>query len=136
MVPEIVSNWFPDRPPTWMEVVSTALMWIPLAITLSPFDSISWTWAVVGFVSFAVAMGPARNTTLGRRVGEWFGNISVAGRGTVIVVFAIIVWWTMFTVDVPTVPVNSYVAGAWVAITLYTLAYLADAGEIDGWSAT
>ncbi|EFW90819.1 hypothetical protein ZOD2009_16773 [Haladaptatus paucihalophilus DX253] len=136
MVPETVSEWFPDRPPTWMEVASTALMWIPLVINLSPLDSISWTWGAIGFVSFAVAMGPARNTSFGQRVGEWFGDIGVAGRGTVIIAFAIVVWWTMFTVDIPTVTVNSYVAGAWTTITLYTLAYLVDAGEIDGWSAT
>lgn len=136
MVPQTVSNWFPDRPPTWMEVVPTALMWIPLAISLSPFDSISWTWGAVGFVLCGFGMGPAGTTSLGKRFGQWFRDIGVAGRTVSIVFFAVGVWWTMFTVDIPTVPVNSYVAGMCLSLVASLLAYLADAGEIDGWSAT
>jgi hypothetical protein len=136
VVPPTVSNWFPDRPPTWMEVGIVVLFGISTAMDLYPYDEISWTWVAVGFVLCGFGMGPAGTTSLGKRFGQWFRGIGVAGRTVAIVLFAVVVWWTMFTIDIPSAKVDSFVAGMCLSLVAFLLAYLADAGEIDGWSAT
>ncbi|WP_423745594.1 hypothetical protein V5735_06405 (plasmid) [Haladaptatus sp. SPP-AMP-3] len=136
MVPKTVSDWFPDRPPTWMEVGIVVLFSVSTAIDLYPYDEISWTWVAVGFVLCGFGMGPAGTTSLGKRFGQWFRDIGGAGRVAVIVCFAVGVWWAMLTVDLPIAKVESFVAGLFFSLVVFLLAHYADAGEIDGWSAT
>ncbi|WP_231184398.1 hypothetical protein [Haladaptatus sp. DYF46] len=136
MVSQTVSNWFPDRPPTWKEVAMTALVCVPLVINLYPYDEISWGWTAVGFALFVVALGPAGNTSFGKAVGRWFRAIGGAGRVAVIVCFVVGVWWTMLTVDLPITRIESFIGGWMVAILVYQVVHIADAGEIDGWSVT
>ncbi|WP_223302105.1 hypothetical protein [Haladaptatus sp. R4] len=77
----------------------------------------------------------AGTTTAGKRFGQWFRDIGVTGRTSAIILFAVVVWGTMFTVDIPVVAVESFVAGIWVALILYLLAYIVKTREIGGWRA-
>ncbi|SIQ88084.1 hypothetical protein SAMN05421858_0680 [Haladaptatus litoreus] len=136
MVSELVSSWLPNRPPTWVEVGTTVLCSIGIVMNIFPSDSISWNWVVAGFVLFAVTLGPASNSSFGKRVGSWFRGIGVGGRVLVIVLYAVGVLWALLTFDLPTARITSFIAGLWLAIVLFQLAHVADAGEIDEWKAT
>ncbi|MCO8254752.1 hypothetical protein NKF26_13175 [Haladaptatus sp. AB618] len=128
-----VSDWFPDRSPTWGEI--TIVLFSSFGTVTSLFDlgTISWWWVAAGFVLTGTAAGPAGTTTVGKRFGQWFRDIGVTGRASAIILFAVVVWGTRFTVDVPVVGVESFVAGMWVALILYLLAYIVKTREIDGW---
>ncbi|WP_233274763.1 hypothetical protein [Haladaptatus cibarius] len=101
-----------------------------------PFDSISWELVAPGFGLFVIAIGPASHSSFGKRVGSWFRGIGVSGRILVICLYAIGVFWALFTFDLPMAQITSFGAGVWLAIVLFQLAHVADAGEIDGWKPT
>ncbi|MGA9400503.1 hypothetical protein [Haladaptatus sp.] len=130
-----VSDWFPDRPPTWGEILPTTLISFSLAADPSVFDTISWAWVAVGFVLTGIGLGPARATALGKRFGQWFRDIGVTGRISAIILFFVVAWGTLLTVEIPIAVIDSFVVGMWAALILYFLAHIAHAGEISGWRA-
>lgn len=127
------SKYFPNRTPTWTEVIISVLVVGMIAPDFLSPSTISWPAATVGFVIFAVAIGPASTTSLGKRIGQWFREIGVSGRAIAIILFAITVG-AIFQLDwVPTSLINDATSGGLLAVFLYTVAYVAWAGEVSGW---
>ncbi len=73
------SDWFPDRPPTWMEVGIVVLFSVSTAMDLYPYDEITWAWGAVGFVLCGFGMGPAGTTSSEKRIGEGFETSASPG---------------------------------------------------------
>ena len=128
----VLSPWLPDRQPTWTDVLVGvfAVGWVIVELRGEP---LSWAWFAVGFLSFLVAGGPAARSSIGQVVGDWFRAIGPAGRGIVILLFAIGVWVTYATFDVPSRPVTSFTVGLMCAIPLFVFAQVLVAGRPEGW---
>ena len=82
-----VAAYFPERPPTWSEVVLTLLAVGTISGRLLT-DSVSVPLAVAGFLLFALALGPGSASGPGQRADQWFRDIGKRGRGSVIVLFS------------------------------------------------
>ncbi|UPW01207.1 hypothetical protein M0R88_03660 [Halorussus gelatinilyticus] len=93
-----------------------ALVTVPPALQLYEDGTVSWMLLLLGVVSWAVAAGPVAASDLGRRVGSWFESIGYRGRGAVIVAFAVLVWTSLFSFDLPTVPIQSFLLGGIVGL--------------------
>ncbi|OYR55939.1 hypothetical protein [Halorubrum halodurans] len=127
MVPEA---WYPDRPPTWTDVLVgvLALLWIP--INLGSLRTIHWGWVGGGAAIGVVSVGPLANSRGGKRVGAWFRAIGVGGRLAVVLSFAAAVWIASNRVDVPSEIVTSAAGGFTISLVLFLLAYLIRWGEV------
>lgn len=128
-------RYLPDRPPTWTEViigVFVALSTVPDLLTPS---RPSWPAAILGFLAFAIALGPAARSRPGIRVGRWFRNIGATGRLVVISVFAIVVAVAYTSGVVPMAPLRDAATGGLAAILLYLVAHVLAAREVSGWIA-
>jgi hypothetical protein len=129
-----VAAWFPDRTPTWTEIIIAVLLTVTVATDFLSPSTISWLAVTVGFVVFAVAMGPAGNTSLGQRIGQWVREIGSSSRATAIILFAIAVG-VIFQLDwIPVALISNAASGGLLAFILYTVAYVAWAGEVSGWN--
>ncbi|ERG91319.1 MAG: hypothetical protein J07HQW1_01353 [Haloquadratum walsbyi J07HQW1] len=128
-----LSAYFPDRPPTWTEVLIGVLVGVQIVPDiLSPF-TVSWSAAITGFLAFSVALGPGANSSLGRQIGQWFREIGVTGRVAVIVVFALTTV-VVFRFDaVPDALITDAASGGLFAVFLYLIIYILWAGEVSGW---
>ncbi len=127
-------RYFPDRPPTWAEVGLAALITVGFAPRVL-LGSPSWPAVSIGFVAFAVAIGPGANTTFGSRIGRWFRQIGLAGRATIIGGFAIAVVATSRVEWIPNDLLADVGTGGVLACVFFLIAYIARAGEISGWRA-
>ncbi len=99
----------------WSLVLS-ALIAVSPAIGLYDAGTVSWPWLGLGVVSWAVAAGPVAASRFGRRVESWFESIGVGGRAAVIVALAIAIWGSMFAIEPPTIPLQSYLLGSMVGL--------------------
>ena len=129
------SKYFPNRAPTWTEVVIAVLL-AGSTVTdfLSP-STISWPAVIVGFVVFAIAVGPAAATSFGKQVGQWFRGIGFGGRATAIILFIIGVT-VLFQIDsIPRALIDDAATGGLLALISYMIVYVAWAGEVSGWKA-
>ena len=126
----VLSTWYPERPPTWTDVLVgvLALLWIP--INLASLRTIHWSWMVGGAAIGLVSVGPLANSRGGKRVGAWFRAIGIGRRLAVILTFAAAVWIVSNRVDVPSEIVTSAVGGFMISLVVYLLAYLIHSGEI------
>ncbi|ATW87253.1 hypothetical protein halTADL_0440 [Halohasta litchfieldiae] len=128
-----LSTYVPDRPPTWTEVGLAVLVVVTHGLSLQ-FRS-PWLPAVLaGFVLFSLAIGPVANSTVGRRVGDWFRTIGYRGRGTLIVLFAIGVAVGAQSPVVPTLLLADIGYGGLGACVLFTALHLIVARDVSGWS--
>jgi len=129
---QVLSTYVPDRPPTWFEVGLAVLM---LGLVGSSFrvGQPMWPAFVVGFVLFALAVGPVANTSFGRRVGGWFRGIGVGGRAAAIMLFIGLVAVVARMLPDLMVLVGDIGYGGLAAMVLFTTLHLLVAGEISGW---
>lgn len=130
-----VTRYFPDRPPTWLEVIIGALV---VSMILPDFlapKQLSWPAVLLGFLAFALAIGPVARTSFGIRIGCWFRAIGVTGRLVVISVFAFLVAIAAASDVVPLAPLSDAATGGLVAVLLYLLVYIATVREVSGWVA-
>jgi hypothetical protein len=129
------SAYFPNRHPTWTEVIIAVLFAGSVAPDFLLLSTISWPAVAVGFVVFAVAVGPATNTSLGKRIGQWFRDIGISGRATAIILFLIAVV-LLYQLDwVPNTFISDAASGGILAFIVYMVAYVVWAGEVSGWKA-
>ncbi|WP_277542281.1 hypothetical protein [Haloarcula laminariae] len=129
-----VGDYFPERPPTWLEVGLTLLVMATVGRTLLAGDVTSWPAFAVGFLLFAVAVGPVANSPVGDRVGQWFRDIGLVGRVVVIGLFLAVVTVLSRTAWVPYALVSDAGTGGLLALVLYMVGYLARAGGVEGWT--
>ncbi|WP_226005546.1 hypothetical protein [Natrinema salinisoli] len=127
------TGYFPDRSPTGLEVTS-GIAGGALAALQFVTASVSWPVVVLRFLATAVALGPAAATSLGKRIGEWFRGIGARGRGTAIVLFVVIAGLLVLSRTIPPVLLRDVSTGILLAGFLYTVAHLAWAGEVSGWT--
>jgi len=90
-------------------------------------------WLPVGFLLFALAVGPVANSALGARIGAWFRGIGGLGRAAVIVGFAVAVLLVRARVDVPEAVVTSF-AGGIIGVVVFVALHLLDAHTVQGWT--
>lgn len=128
-----LSEQFPDRPPTWNDIVIAviAISWMPLYRT--DLGEISWAMAMGGFVSFFVIRGPVANSTIGMRFGSWWKAIGLRGRAVGIILYAVGVWITSQLIYIPVTLVSSIVAGGMLAIAVFVFLRVLSAREVSGW---
>ncbi|MFC5970421.1 hypothetical protein ACFPYI_03675 [Halomarina salina] len=126
------TRWFPDRSPTWLEVLLGLGAIGQVAITAYT-GTLVWRWFGVGFAVFILAMGPASATTAGERFGAWFRTIGVGGRVALIVAFAVVLWTVSLTESVSAATLKSLGLGGLAACLVYFLAFLIIEREVEGW---
>ncbi|WP_281195790.1 hypothetical protein [Halorubrum sp. F4] len=126
----VLETWYPERPPTWTDVLVgvLALLWIPM--NLASLRTIHWSWLFVGVVIGSVSLGPIANSRAGKRVGRRFRAIGVGGRIALILSFFVVVWIVSNRVDVPSEVVTSAVTGFMTSMVLYLLVYVLQWGDI------
>lgn len=129
-----VSAYFPDRPPTWLEVGLTLLVAGTVAGKVLRGEVVSWPALWVGFAAFAVALGPGTQSAPGARVGQWFRAIGTLARGAVIVLFIVgfallsrLAWF-------PHGLVSDFGSGGLLAVVCYMVVYVVRTGEVSGWT--
>lgn len=132
MVRRLLSTYVPDRPPTWTEVGLAALVGVMFGSSVIVRRP-RWPAVVVGFVVFALAVGPVATTSVGRRVGDWFRGIGTSGRTVVIGLFILTVAVASRTVPALMVLLGDAAYGGLAAVALFTTVHVAVAGEISGW---
>lgn len=84
---------------------------VPPTLVLLEAEAISWVALAGGFVASAMFVGPTQRTRIGRRIDDWWRRIGKAGRITVIVGFAAILWGWLPLFDPSMVPVGSFGLG-------------------------
>ncbi|MDS0260367.1 hypothetical protein NDI56_13265 [Haloarcula sp. S1CR25-12] len=127
-------TYFPDRPPTWLEVGITLLVTGTVAEKVLRGDVVSWPALWAGFAVFAVALGPASQSTLGARIGQWFRGLDGFTRGAAIVLFvagfALLSRFAWF----PDALLSDFGSGGLLAAVCYMVVYVAWAGGVSGWT--
>lgn len=130
-----LSTYFPDRAPTWTEVLIGVLVGINFGFDVLSPETMSWPAVVAGFLVFSVALGPGGNSPFGRRVGQWFRDIGATGRLAVIGSFALSAIVMSRFNAVPYALIADAASGGLFACFLYLIAYLVLAKEVHGWKA-
>jgi len=120
--------YFPDRPPTWAEVictVGTAGFLLPNLVA----EIDSHTVAAAGFILFLIAL-PFET------VENWFHRIGMGGR--VLLIFGVFAGVQLTAELAPELtPILSDIAtGGLLAVLLYFTAFLARERTVSGWTAT
>ena len=96
-------------------------------------STVSWPAFLLGFLSFAITLGPLSTTSIGKRFGVWFGEIGIAGR-TVVIFLVILTVQTVVRVELLSRSFLSDIAsGGLTATFIYFIAHLVWAGTVSGW---
>ena len=127
-----LTNWFPDRPLTWFEVILTVAVLLQVSFYLLTVEMIFWQWAVAGFIVFVIAAGPASQTETGKRIGSWFRAIGVVGRFAVLALFAVAMRIVFITEPIPVEYLGNFGYGGLTGTALFYLVYLIYSREVDG----
>lgn len=130
-----LSRYLPDRAPTWTEVVIGAFIALSIVPSFLPPSRPALPAAIIGFLAFAIALGPGARSSLGARIGRWFRDIGATGRLAVILGFAAAVAVVGVSGAVPMAPLRDAATGGLAAVLLYLTAHLVAAKEISGWIA-
>ena len=129
-----VDAYFPDRPPTWLEVGVTLLAAGTVAGKVLRGAVVSWPALWVGFAVFVVAFGPGTQSALGARIGQWFRAVGTAGRAAVIVLCIVFVTLLYRFAWVPDAVLSDFGSGGLLAVVCIMVVYVVGAGEVSGWT--
>ncbi|WP_424016811.1 hypothetical protein ACOZ4N_13100 [Halorientalis pallida] len=112
-------NWLSTDSPSGTALLIAALA-VPVVVQnlLLP-GSLAWLWVAVGFVAFAVAIGPVAASSLGERVGAWFRGIGVEGRILALVAVVAAVWLVTEVVEGAFTPLHSIGTGGLLAVVVF-----------------
>jgi hypothetical protein len=127
-----LSTYLPDRPPTWSEVGLAGLVLGNFGLSLQ-FGLPWWPAVLIGFISFAFALGPGANTAVGNRVGHWFRQIGNARRATVILLFVLVIATVSQLAPQLMLLLADVGYGGLAACVAFTILHVLVAGEISGW---
>jgi hypothetical protein len=112
-------NWLSTDSPSGTDLLVAALALLVVVQNLLLPSSLAWLWVAVGFVAFAVAMGPVAASSFGERVGSWFRGIGVEGRLLAIVAVAAAVWLVTEVVEGVFTPLHSLGTGGLLAVVVF-----------------
>ena len=132
MIRRVLSTYLPDRPPTWTEVGIAVLVVVTYGFPLHvrrPW----WPAVILGFVLFVLALGPIANTSIGRRIGNWFREIGLGGRAVAIGLLALTTVVVSRTMPGLMELLGNAAYGGLAAVVLFIALHLLIAGEISGW---
>ncbi|MFB6083808.1 MAG: hypothetical protein ABEJ94_06140 [Halorientalis sp.] len=115
-------DWLPDGMPGHTDIAVAGLALVVVAQNVATGAALAWPWVAVGFVAFAVAMGPVAASRVGARVGTRFRDIGAVGRILVIVAFAVTAWFVMTTVEAVMTPLSSVGTGGLLAGVVFVVA--------------
>ncbi|QRV17085.1 hypothetical protein JMJ58_09540 [Haloterrigena salifodinae] len=111
MAADSTARWVPAGRPTRRDLALAALLAALAIWRLATADAIVWTAAAVGFVTFAIAAGPAATASVGTGTGSWFRDISVPSRVLVIVAVVALVSSALTALNVSMAMMVSFVHG-------------------------
>lgn len=126
-----VSAMFPDRPPTWAEMLYAVVMGVIAGLSFVPASLPgAWPAFLAGVVAFG-AFAWLAHSSLGERADERIDALGLGGKLVLLVVLVAVV--AAPTVIVPAETFDGFAAGGLTGTVLYYLAYAVLAGEISGW---
>ncbi|ELY77448.1 hypothetical protein [Natrinema gari] len=128
-----LAAYFPDRSPTWIDLLIGILTGVEIGPDILSPATISWPAAVSGFLVFTIALGPGSNSSLGRWVSQWFRSIGILRRVVVIVLFALTVGIVSRFDAVPNAQIADAASGGLLATFLYLVTYIVWAGGVSDW---
>lgn len=128
-----IAAFFPDRPPTWTEVilaVGVATVTLPETFAAS---AVSWPTFGGGALLTGLALGAVSATASGRRFRRWLRTIDPMVRAVgiigLLVACSIPIWLELLS---PSLLID-VASGALAATIVYMFAHLAWAQSIAGW---
>lgn len=129
-----LSALFPDRTPTWTDVLVglLALAWIPLQ--LRGRGSIAPLPAALGFVAVLTLLGPVAATSVGRRAERRFRETDPVVRAMLVLVLLVPLLAALRLTDPPSAAVVGGAVGGMVGIAAFVLLHVLHAGEVSGWT--
>ena len=136
MSASVPSRWFPDRAPTWSEVLLTPASVFMVTTILMTSPGVSWPAVALGVVLTVTTLGPFTATASGRRFDDWGRKQSPRQRAAVILLFAGGVWLVAELALVPPAWLTNAAVGVLLGTAVYVVGHVADAGTISGWRPT
>jgi len=127
-----VGSYFPDRPPTWAEVLATLSGVV--TVVAEQDGSMSLPVAAAGFLLCLVALGPGAATAGGQWLGRWFRGLDGVDRGLALFVLFATVAVVSLVTRVPESGLTDALTGTLLAVLLYLLVHVVRAGGVSGWT--
>ena len=129
-----LATYFPDRSPTWTEVLIVLLVivgFVPSFFATPPQSSFVFA---AGFVLALVLVGPVANSRPGRRLNESFDRFSPLARVFVLTFVILGIGLPFWVGPLPNWVLGDATIGAVISMLVYYIAFVAIAGEISGWT--
>jgi hypothetical protein len=123
-----LSGYFPDRPPTWTDIILIGLITMSVAANALPASTIAWSAVAAGFLVLTSVV--ILTAFLPLDIGGLFDKIGGLGRLFAVFLIVIVVLSLHFVIA-PSVPIYDAVLGVLFAAVLYLVVYVA--GTISGW---
>jgi hypothetical protein len=127
-----VGTYFPDRSPTWSEVLTVVTAPVSIGSWLQLLSPSSLPAVALGFVGAAILLGPVAQTRVGKQIDRWATEIGRLGRATVIALFAIAVIVALGFEAIPT-GLYGVSLGIFLFSVLLLAAYVLHERPIEGW---
>ena len=128
-----VENYFPDRPPTWLDVITIISGLGMIALWWQPVEAQSLPAVALGVGSMAFGVVTGARTRAGQRVGRWWMSIGLWGRGAVIVLFVILSIVAFRYEATPTALIGDFGAGLVAGGILLMAAHVVHERRVEGW---
>ncbi|QIO22466.1 hypothetical protein [Haloarcula sp. JP-L23] len=130
----IAAGWLPEAPPTWDQVIVTALASVSTALTIYETDAVSWAALGGAFAVTVAVAGPVAQSSVGRRLRQRAPRLGRRAVAVGIAVFAVVVWVTVQTIAVPASVVTALGTGIVLGVAVLVVFQAASTGTISGWS--
>lgn len=122
MSPRNLSAWSANGKPSWSDFGFAVLALVWAVLQFATAETVSWGWIAIGFVVWAIGLGPVAASATGKRIGAWFEAIGMAGRAVAILAFFLVIFSVAMVVSIPTASVTSFVIGGFVAMFVVVVA--------------
>lgn len=126
---------FPDRAPTWLEVVTAVAAVVHIAGALLADDTLIPLHAGAGFFSGLILMGPIAASLAGTAVDARFQSTTKRQRGAFILLWiaVVVVATQAFGLEVPA-SFDDFLTGFLLAYAVMVVGHVVSTGAIDGWT--
>ena len=129
-----LTTYFPDRTPTWTEVVVVLLVIVGFVPSYYATPPRSWIVFVAGFVLALVLVGPVANSRIGRRVKDSFDRFPPVARVFLLTFVILGIGIPFWVGPLPNWILGDATIGAVISMLVYYIAFVAVSGEISGWT--
>lgn len=125
-------GFFPDRPPTKVDLVSAVCGVLLVALNASTVHD--WHWVAVGAVVGAIMLGPLAQSPIGRRIGSATRDLGLDGRILVIAIGIVAVLVLLVLPPIPGEIAVDGMVGVMITVPLYVLGHVLVARDLGDWS--